>query len=428
MRSLVVVASMLASCTTSHPAFEALDDCTSCARGDVASGAVVHSHSITWGARPGGGWIRVDGHHIAWADAAFRIEHEVDVDLDGELDVLAVGPDDTVYIAAAIVDDIDPSAELAAVRPDGSLRWRSGRRAAGESEVVRMAATSDALFVYGALEGDVYLGDSDLGGLFVVRLDPATGAREWMWQTPSLGPVLDGADLAFEPRADGTLVIAGTVEPRDDTNTLDFGGLTLDLHPVRTTTGFVGVLDASGHGLWARSFARGERTTVHRAGLLADGGIAITGTFVGAPLDLGNGVVVANDDTLGANQFVAALEPDGSARWATGLGDGLTEPIESLATLGGAVLVAGTYFGSPLRFGDSVRPPGEDGFIASVTNGALDWVTEAHGPGYLNASVVAREGGVDAVVDNGHIGGHQRLEVGRVYVEGDVTLFANLVP
>jgi hypothetical protein len=425
MRRLLALAVTVgaASCT-SHPGFEVLDPCAGCARGDVAGGAVVHASALSWAARPGGGWVRVDDHDLAWADRDFHIDHETDVDLDGRLDVLAVAPDDTAFVAANTSDDFDLFVQLAAVAPDGSIRWRHDR-VVDTAANIDVTATSDAVFVHGVTEYPRTIGGAEVSGVFIVKLAPATGIADWAWSSPTRG----GANgLAVVPRADGTIVVAGTVSP-PDSDTLDFAGITVTLNFASgAPTGIVGVLDAGGHGVWVRALTGSTRTELHQVGVLADGGLAIAGEFFGAPLDLGNGVVVP-DGAPFANLFVGVLEADGTARWATPLGDGSVE-ITSLATVGDSVVIAGWYTDGTLGFGDDVVAQRDDGFLASLTGGAFDWVTEAHGPSYEHVTVVGRGDGLDAVVhDTGSTDpGPRSFDLGRVHVDGEAFLFANLIP
>ena len=427
--ALVAVAVPLASAAcASHPGFEPLDACADCARGGVAGGAIVRSNTIGWAARPGGGWIRVDGHDLAWVDASFRIVHESDAHATGDVSVLAVAPDDTAFTAASTDDDWNTNLQLAAVAPDGSVRWRHDF-AAFDDSTLHVVPTADAVFVSGALDLPSTLGDATISGMFLARLEPRTGAVDWIWSLPRQYPGSGGPDIEVVPRADGTLVVAGTVDGRNGAGgvTLDFGGTTSPIS-IGTAVGFIGVLDAAGHGVWVRALGGPTTTRVYLPGLLADGAIAITGNFAGAPLDLGNGVVLPTTNPY-ADNFVAVLEPDGTTRWATGLG-GYTVNYSSLAILGDAVAVAGTYSDARLGFGDGVVPKHLDAFVASLTDGALDWVTEAHGAGYLTANVVARAGALDAVVRNREFNGpvDRSFDLGRIHVDGDDVLFANLVP
>jgi hypothetical protein len=427
---LLVVALALAACT-GHPGFERLDSCATCARGDVINGAIVRSNSIGWAARPNGGWVLLDGNNLAWADPLYKIAHEADVDTDGTLEVLAVGPDDTAYTAAWTTDDFDTWYEIAAVAPDGAVRWRLDRFIQ-DSGGIRMQATADAVYVYGVDENTISVGGATARGLFVVRLDPATGAVEWAWSTPNYA---DG-DLEVAPRADGTVVVVGTVTNYSTVGAhqLDFAGLTAPLAlGTNPTTGFVGSVDAGGDGQWVRTFTGPDRTRAYQVGVMDDGGIAIAGAFSntsGTALDLGNGVVIPAGTGLFDDQFLGVLEPGGTTRWAMPLGHGISEQFSSLATRGDSIAVAGWYSEGPLSFGDAVMPVKQDAFIASVTNGALDWVTEAHGPEYEGATVVGRAGALDAVVRdaNSTDPGPRGFAVGRVHVGGAYVLFANLMP
>jgi hypothetical protein len=171
------------------------------------------------------------------------------------------------------------------------------------------------------------------------------------------------------------------------------------------------------------------RGGVRAAAPSADGALAISGDFTGGDLDLGNGVVVPASSQYD-DQFVAVMEADGTPRWALHLGDAIAEPVTSLAVAGAALITGGWYSGAPLSFGDGDTPVLTDAYVASVTSGAIDWVTEVRGSGYEDVTIGAAGATPIAQVDEEPTSdtGPHAFDIGHVHVTGDSTLFATLTP
>jgi hypothetical protein len=180
--------------------------------------------------------------------------------------------------------------------------------------------------------------------------------------------------------------------------------------PGSSAAGFIGLIDATGAGVWSRQLVGPAASDVRWISPGPDGSIAIAGSYSGGDLDLEP--VVLRGEATGSDQFVAVLEPDGTPRWGTNLGDGTTERIQAIAATDAGVAVGGWHADSALSFGGSTVAQEFDAYLAKLEDGAVSWLVQIGGAGNqsvaglgwngaLHASVVqyASEAGPEASLD-----------------------------
>ncbi len=205
--------------------------------------------------------------------------------------------------------------------------------------------------------------------MFLARFDPPNflGAYGYGDDQPQRASrvISDGTDVLVGGTLNGTASFAG--EP---------------LAAKGTANPFVAKLDDLGRPGWTGAFGDGdvncfewcEIEIAHDAGHR----VLVTGAFTGA-LDVGG---VRLKGTIGADVFVAALEPDGVAGharavWATRFGDILVQRPYGLAVLGGdQPVVAGTFQGDIVLGGDHHHDDdaAADWFVAGYdAGGAVRW-------------------------------------------------------
>lgn len=395
VRGILALAALTAGCD-STPCEDAtvLATCPECAPGEVRAGVSTTGDGRAV-VRPGGGIARVGcDTHLVRHDAAFAIAGDVGLYVQGSPALESVTADDYVLVVDRPLDDLD-QADLVAVAASGTEVWRIPTGA----DRVGLTAAGDAAVAYGWTAEPVSFGDFMVTGLFAVGLGAADGQPRWAWTSPQGAE----AEIVAVGGDDGLLVIAGVFN-----GGLELGGTSAPLN-TGAAAGFVGMLDATGSGLWARQLVGPAASDVAVVSRAPDGSVAIAGGYSGGTLDLDT--VVLRPEAAVADQFVAVLELDGTPRWGMNLGDSFAEPVDAIAATDASVVVGGSH-ADPLTFGGDAVPREIDAYIASLADGAVAWLVQIGGAGTqaiaglgwngaLHASVVqyAAEGDPPASLD-----------------------------
>ncbi|HEU5058854.1 MAG TPA: hypothetical protein VFU21_20110, partial [Kofleriaceae bacterium] len=273
-------------------------------------------------------------------------------------------------------------------------------RVSTAADRIWLAAAGPAVIAYGTSQEPVTFGDFTVQGMFAVGLGAGDGVALWAWSSPQGF----ASTMTAAGSADGSVVVAGVFE-----GDLELGGTTAPLS-AGAAAGFIGLLDATGAGVWSRQLVGPAASDVRWISLAPDGSIAIAGSYSGGDLDLDT--VVLRAEAAGSDQFVAVLEPDGTPRWGTNLGDGTTERIQAIAATDAGVVVGGWHADAALSFGGPTVAQEFDAYLAKLADGAVSWLVQIGGAGNqsvaglgwngaLHASVVqvASETGPDASLD-----------------------------
>lgn len=406
---------VLAAACSSEPCDDGalFSPCPDCGPGEVRAGVATHESRSRAEVRPGGGIARVScDTRLIRHDAAFAVDGEVGLYVQGSPALQAVGADDSVLVVDRALDDLDTD-DLVAVATSGTEMWRIPTGA----DKVWLAPAGDAVIAFGRASEALVFGDFTVQGLFAVAVGAADGQARWAWSSPQ------GVDASIwaAGAADGSVVVVGVFD-----GALELGGTTAPLN-AGGPTGFVGLLDASGAGVWSRQLigpAQSAAVTVARGG---DGSIAIVGHYSGGSLDLDS--VVLRPEAELSDQFVAVLEPTGATRWAVNLGDWIAEPISAIAVAGGSVVLGGRH-ADALSFGSDTVPQEIDAYIVSLTGGTINWVVQIGGPATQAISGLGWNGALHASVDQWSAEGDPSasLEFRDASLEGDGALHLELGP
>ncbi|MCA9136619.1 MAG: FG-GAP repeat protein [Planctomycetales bacterium] len=142
-------------------------------------------------------------------------------------------------------------------------------------------------------------------------------------------------------------------------------------------------IDGSGNIAWAKgvhgTFARARQILP-----LSDGGVAVTGEFVGNPgdsVDFGSGQGGAFAGSV--DGFVVRYASNGETAWATVIGgDGAESVTNAVAYSDSSVLVLGSYASDQLLPGVLAAPNASDAFVLRFNaDGSLAWHDEFGGSG-----------------------------------------------
>ena len=220
-----------------------------------------------------------------------------------------------------------------------------------------------AVIATGVFKGPIDFGDgiNDAGagwGIFVVKLDGATGATVWSrtyLNTPAGmgGPPL--GRLAVDPSS-SDIVVGGHF-----LGSLD----TFPPSPVLASNGlrdaYVLKIRADGQGSWKRSFGGDVDDRAEGVAIDASGQVLLTGTYRGG-VDFGGRLLSSAQGT--ADIFVATYGPNGTLADVVGYDSDGSQSARDLRVADDATLVfGGTHTG--FDFGSQVLPSnGEDGLVA----------------------------------------------------------------
>ena len=414
LRWIVVLGLALAGCD-STPCEDAtlLTACPECGPGEVRAGITTTSLGRAI-ARPGGGIARIGcDTHLVRHDSAFAVADDVGLYAEGTPALWSVAIDDLVLVVDRPRDGLD-QADLVAVVASGTEVWRIPTGA----DRVALTLAGGYAIAYGWTEEAVSFGEFTVQGLFAVGLGALDGQPVWAWSW-SQG---FEAEMVAIGAADGSVVLAGTFA-----GGLDLGGTSAPLN-AGATAGFVGVLDPSGAGVWARQLIGPAASDVAAVTRAPDGSIVIAGGFSGGTLDLDT--VVLRPAAATADQFVAVLEPDGTPRWGMLLGDSTAEPIQAITASETGVVVGGWHIDGPLSFGSDTVPQEWDAYLASLADGAVSWLVQVGGAGNQAIASLGWNGALHASIVQYAAEGEPpaSLDFRDLALEGDGTLHLELAP
>ncbi len=415
MRRLVALAALAAAGCDATPCEDAtvLEACPDCGPGEVRGGVTTSETGASRAVvRPGGGIARVGcDTHLVRHDAAFAVAGDVGLYVRWTPALQDVTADDLVLLVDRAPEG---ASDLVAVAGSGTELWRIAIAA----DRVWLAAAGDTVVAYGTAQEPFTLGDFTVQGMFAIALGAADGQARWAWSSPQ-GP---GASITAAGGADGSLVVAGVFDAG-----LELGGTTAPLSP-GAAAGFIGVLDASGAGVWARQLVGPAASDIRWISVAPDGSIAVAGSYSGGTLDLDS--VVLRPEAAVSDQFVAVFEPDGTPRWGMNLGDGATEKIQAIAATDAGVVVGGWHADAALSFGGAAVPQEFDAYLASLAGGAIEWLVQIGGAGNQSVVGVGWNGALHAsLVQYASEGGPTAsLDFRSATLEGDGALHIELAP
>jgi len=410
MRCVLVVLLALAGCDSS-PCEDAvlLTACPDCGPGQVRAGVTAGGGSGSV-VRPGGGIARIGCEtHLVRHDAAFEQDTDVGLYVQGAPELEGVTADDI----ALVVDRLEGGTELVAVARSGTEVWRISTAASD----IGMVAAGDQVIAYGQSADPLGFGDFTVAGLFAVALGAADGQPRWAWSSPQDFQ----AAITAAGSDDGSVVVGGVF-----TGALELGGTSAPVN-AGAAAGFVGMLDASGAGVWARQLIGPAASDVAVLARGADGSVAVAGGFSGGTLDLDT--VVLHPGGAVSDQFVAVLEADGTPRWGTLLGDATIEPLEAMAVTDADVVVGGRN-ADALSFGGETVPQQIDAWIASLGDGSVTWLVQLGGAGTQLIASLGWNGALHASVVQYAAEGDPpaSLDFHDAALEGDGVLHLELAP
>jgi len=284
---------------------------------------------------------------------------------------IALGPQGSVYVAGYFEDSLtfgsttlqskgSKDVFVAKLNSSGGLNWVISAGDVNSDELGGLAVDeSGNAYITGWFSGKMTLGSFVLSGqsdLFVARLSKG-GKFQW---AKSAGGVGSGQGRAITVDSVGNSYVTGTFGGNATFGTLTLKGDGSDL--------FVSKLDSSGKFTWAVGFKGsgweyGRAIRLNRAGQIVIGGhFGYYAKGPGETLTLGTQVLTSKGKV---DAFMALLDPQGKALWASGGGGPDLEYLHGLA-IGptGSVFSCGS-FKLTGTFGNKtlVSQGGEDGFL-----------------------------------------------------------------
>lgn len=281
----------------------------------------------------------------------------------------------------------------------GTTLWSSTKGGTSDDYAASVAITSTGTsVVVGGLTGTANVGCGTMAAIgtsdvFVASYD-ASGICLWSKRfgggadTYAMDVVLDASDRIFL-----TGYFAGST---------DFGGGALA--SVGGYDGFVLGLSSAGDFAWATRFGGASDDTPYGIAIApatAAGPLVIVGGTFAATASFGGGDLVSAGDLDG---FVATYAaPTGAHVWNTRMGGSGYDAVNAIASVGGAIVIAGTATGS-IDLGNGATTPtgGSDVLLASyTTSGGIVWSKQLGGTGDDQAYALALD-----VAGGAHVAGY----------------------
>jgi hypothetical protein len=295
---------------------------------------------------------------------------------------VAVGPDNTVYVAGYFEGDIDfggaigvkktagkSDAFVAKLSADGKPEWAQTFGAAREDTANGIAVRGDRIVVVGNFDDELKLGEyahkaAGSDDAFVAAFDPKGNVR-WLWTFGGVDS--DGAN-AVAPTPDGGWVVGGSYS-----DAIDIGSF--HLKSKGRTDAMLIKLKATGDVEWIKSFGGRYDDTILHVACDANGNIYIQGHFKdvadfgGQPLKAAGG---SDNDIV-----LAKYDTNGDHVWSQRFGNAFNDVAGGLAVdRAGNITMVGSFDHS-ISFGegDDHQSLGEaDAYIARfTTDGKLQW-------------------------------------------------------
>jgi hypothetical protein len=274
----------------------------------------------------------------------------------------------------------------------------------GPDGAIYIGGTVDNTFDFDPTQGVDTKGTEGQPSGFLMKLSP-TGAYE---STLTITGDTFG-NVPIEIAAPAVTAAASFVPGYfDGTVDLDPGPGVDTVQSLATRGGtFISKFDAAGKFVWGRVLASSESGLVYWGGPVAlpDGGVVLTGTYVG-PSDLDPGPAVLSPPTQ-SGAFVTRLDASGNQLWVRTLGcDGFSSPSMNAALDSGSVLwLSGIATDGSCAFdqGGPAAPAAGELYVASMT---LDGNIRTYGTvlgsnSLIGPPVVASD---DTIYLAGHIG------------------------
>lgn len=203
----------------------------------------------------------------------------------------------------------------------------------------------------------------------------------WKWAKTAIGSAPD-VNNSVTTDTLGNVYITGGFR----SNTITFDTITLfNSEPYTTSDVFIVKYDSSGNVQWAKSIGSTGSWYYDDIGICIKvdlfGNSYVTGYFDGISMSFGNGITLANADTLGGHEdiFLAKLDPDGTCLWAQSIGGTLPDIVEGASLdldQSGNVYLTGRYQNSLVSIGGNILNyfGSSDIFLAKFdTNGNVMW-------------------------------------------------------
>ena len=314
---------------------------------------------------------------------------------------VAVDPFGHVYLAGSFADEVDfaPGEAVAAVRAGGErdgfvakytsageLLWVTPLNPLGDDAVLALVLDRNGNPIAAGLAGSALVPPADAegradvrrGDAFVMRLD-GDGRLTWSAILPTRSEGVDPVGVAINALGEIYLASSYTGSVR-----VSVGSGFVDHTSKGGTDLLLLKIGSSGNLIWSKSFGGEENVYPGPGGLALDaaGNVLLTGSFAGELDVSGDGATVLETKGQG-DLFLITLTPDGSVRWAAGIGgEDLDGGLRVAADAAGYVYVAG-WSASDLPFGTGEdgqvlmgrrQPGGTDALIAKYTPaGQLAW-------------------------------------------------------
>ncbi|MBE7450517.1 MAG: hypothetical protein HS111_16950 [Kofleriaceae bacterium] len=257
---------------------------------------------------------------------------------------------------------------------------------------VALDAAGD-VYVIGTFQGTVDFDGQSLtaGGAadeFLIKLDGDTGARVW---AVKLGyPLTDRQDLAVS--ADGqAIAVVGAFY-----GTINLGGSNLTAVGADVA---VAKYNSTGGHIWSRGFGGTGTDRGYAVALLANGDVAIAGTYRG-PANFGGAqqLAAAGTGTAGDAFIARYASANGAYVWANGYGgnDPSAEELFTIAADASAIYVGGHFGGSASFGGSLLMANGSDDAVLAkydATTGSHIWSKRFGGPSYETIQRLALDNG-----------------------------------
>jgi hypothetical protein len=271
----------------------------------------------------------------------------------------------------------------------------------GFVSTVSVAANADSVVIAGALYGPVDLGAGPLdtaGGedVLVAKFDTA-GGHQWSTRFGGAGNQIA---QSVAVNAAGDVLIGGTYQM-----SLDFGSGPLGV--ADATDGFVARFDTLANHVWSKGFGGPSADGCTAVAFAPMGEAIIAGNYEASSISFPGGPVIPN--VGGRDIVVAKFDASGNHVYSKGYGDASDQTVTSVAVDGaGNALVAGYFFGT-MNFG-SPSPLASQGaydvFVAKLDGAGGHVWSKAFGDAspFQVANSVAVNGAGNVLVAGGFYG------------------------
>ncbi len=241
----------------------------------------------------------------------------------------------------------------------GDHQWSEGYLAVGDQQADAVALdTTGRVAVVGVDEGNATVRLLDSAGVEISQSNYGGAGQQ------------RASDVVFD--AAGNLVVVGV-----NAGDIDLGGGTLSTQGFDDI--FIASLTVAGVHRWSASYGDDRRQQAPSIAADASGNLVVVGRFDGT-IDLGGGVLSAQQANFSEDIFVAKLDADGGHLWSASYGGaGVQQPRAVAVDADGRVLIVGGFTESVDFGGGALQSDGQDDvFIAKFSaEGAHLWSYDA---------------------------------------------------